>query len=382
MLKIQDYLFRQCVWPLFGILGGLALIAILTQGLQRLDILMDRREAGLTYIWVTLLATPQLISLILPLALFFAVTYTLNRLQTESELLVASSVGMSKWSQLAPLLRLATLCALVHLAVNLFVQPAAYREMRANLTALQSDVAATFIREAAFTTPAEGVTVYAARAVGAGRLEGVLIHDARDPLAPVTYTAANGVTTSIGGQPALVLLDGEIQRLAPAGGLDILRFDQYTYDLSEFARASEALVLKPSDRFLPELFAPDLTTFWDYRNRERLYAEGHQRLSAPMLNFAMVVIAFVTVVGGQHSRMGYGRRIALGALAALFVRIGAMGIESACRDDADLNPLQYLWPMAATAIALWVLMRQSSNARAGPARGREITFGTAPAMRG
>jgi lipopolysaccharide export system permease protein len=376
--SLQSYLMRQCLGPLLGVLGGLAGIAILTQALQRLDILMDRREAGLTYLGVTLLATPQLISLILPLAIFFAVTYALNRLHTENETVLAFSVGLSKWQVLSPLIRLTTICALVHLALNLFVQPAAYREMRQSLSSLQTDIAATFIKEGQFTSPAKGVTVYASRTIGGGRLVGVLISDARNPEQPVTYTAASGLTSTINGQPALVLSSGEIQRLGEGRELDVLRFEQYVFDLSSFARDSEQFVLKASDRYLPELFKPDPTSFWDVRNAERLYAEGHNRLASPLLNFAMVVIAFVTILGGQISRLGYGRRIAYGAAAALFVRAGAMGVEAACRDDASLNVLQYAWPILATAIALNLLLRESqpkgASSRPGAPR-KEITFG-------
>lgn len=88
MNTISAYVFRQALGPLLAILGALAAIAILTQGLNQLNIIVTNRRAGFAFAWVTLLALPQLISLILPMAVFIAVVYALNRMHSESEIAV------------------------------------------------------------------------------------------------------------------------------------------------------------------------------------------------------------------------------------------------------------------------------------------------------
>jgi lipopolysaccharide export system permease protein len=89
------YVFRQAINPLLAILGALAAVAILTQGLSQLDIIISNRQAGFAFLEVTILPLPQLISSILPLALFFAVLYTLNRMHSESE--IATIYGAGVW---------------------------------------------------------------------------------------------------------------------------------------------------------------------------------------------------------------------------------------------------------------------------------------------
>src|ERR1700755_726237 len=118
MNTVSAYVFRQALGPLLAILGALAAIAILTQGLNQLDVIITNRRAGFAFVWVTLLAIPQLVSLILPLALFFAVLYALNRMHSESEIAVAYGAGLSRWRLARPILQLAFLAALVHLTVN------------------------------------------------------------------------------------------------------------------------------------------------------------------------------------------------------------------------------------------------------------------------
>ena len=85
MNTLSAYVFRQALGPLLAILGALAAIAILTQGLNQLDIIITNRNAGFAFAYVTLLTLPQLMSLILPIAVFIAVIYALNRMQTDSE---------------------------------------------------------------------------------------------------------------------------------------------------------------------------------------------------------------------------------------------------------------------------------------------------------
>ncbi|MBX9747234.1 MAG: LptF/LptG family permease, partial [Hyphomonadaceae bacterium] len=96
MNTISAYVFRQALGPLLAILGALAAIAILTQGLNQLDIIITNRRAGFAFAWVTLLALPQLISLVMPIAVFIAVVYALNRMQSESEVAVLYGAGVSR----------------------------------------------------------------------------------------------------------------------------------------------------------------------------------------------------------------------------------------------------------------------------------------------
>src|ERR1700747_3232045 len=124
MNAFQKYVFRQILGPLAAILFALTAIAMLTQGLNQLNLLVDQRSSAASFLWITLLTLPQILSLILPLALFFAVIYAVNRMHGDSELVVAFAAGVSPWQIIAPILRLAVLAGLVHLASNTLIQPA------------------------------------------------------------------------------------------------------------------------------------------------------------------------------------------------------------------------------------------------------------------
>lgn len=367
MNTLETYVLRQTLAPLLAILAALASVAILTQGLDQLSILATNRNSGFAFAWVTILALPQLVSLILPLAIFFAVAYAMNRMHSESETVVAYSAGVSYGRLAKPVLRLAIGAAVVHLAVTTLIQPAAYREMRETLHEVRADVAATLVREGAFTFPADNLTLYARERGPGGEMRDMMIHDAR-PRLPITYTARRGIVAMVEGTPAVVMRDGQIQRQQGDGTVEVLDFDQYMVPLGDFLVAAENFFLKPSDRFLFELFRPDNTSFYDQRNVNRLLAEAHFRLASPLLDPALALIALAGLLGGEFSRRGYGRRLAIASVIALSVRLLALGIQTAAADDPSLNPLQYGFPLLVCAAAGLVLL--NAHPRRPPKRAR------------
>jgi lipopolysaccharide export system permease protein len=344
MNTFSAYVFRQALGPLLAILGALAAIAILTQGLNQLDIIITNRRAGFAFAWVTLLALPQLLSLILPLAVFIAVVYALNRMQTESEVAVLYGAGVSRQRIARPIMQLAVLAALVHLAINVIVQPWAFAERRETFYDLRTDIASSLIEEGSFTYPSEDLTLYARERGGGGELRDLLINDAR-PDFPVTYTARAGAIATIDGAPAIVMRDGQIQRQIEDGTVDVLDFDRYVLQLGESFEEPELFYLKASDRTLYDLFFPDMTAHYDQQNVPAFLSEAHSRLSAPLLSIALAMVALAGVLVGDFNRGGYARRIIIAAMCALIVRLAAVALQAAAAEDPDLNVLQYLLPI-------------------------------------
>jgi len=367
MTTLQAYIFRQTGMPFLVIVAGLALVAVFTQGLAQLDVIVEQRQSGLAFAWVTVLGVPLLMSLILPLALFFAVIYAINRMHSESELVVASAGGVSPWQIASPVMKLAAIAALAHLAINTVIQPAAYKEMRSTLFAMRGDIAASLVRPGEFSTAADGLVVFARERRANGELQEVLLVDRTNPARPTYYVAATGRVLMLDNKPGFFLNDGQIVQPKKDGGEDVLEFASYTFELGPFLPVPEAIILKPSDRTLGELFYPDLTYFYDQQNAETFKAEAHHRLSAPLLNFAMALIALVGLLGGEFSRRGYGVRIAWASAAALLVRVFSLGIQAACARNDDLNPMQYAFPVLVCAIGLALLL-WSGSAKAPKAR--------------
>ena len=133
MSVIERYLFRQLLGPTVAAVAALAGIAILSTSLGRLELIVEYGQSAAVFGRITALALPGLLALILPIAIFVAALIALNRLHTEQEIVVCFASGMSRWRVISPAVRLAAIAALVTLAINMFVQPWAQREVRQTL---------------------------------------------------------------------------------------------------------------------------------------------------------------------------------------------------------------------------------------------------------
>ncbi|HWE98506.1 MAG TPA: LPS export ABC transporter permease LptF [Caulobacteraceae bacterium] len=363
MRLIERYLFRQLMGPTLAATAALTAVAVLSQALSSIGVLVNDRQSALVFAKLILLAMPQLIVLILPVAILVAGFVGMNRLHTENEIVVCFAGGLNRWRVLSPGLRLASLLALASLVLTLWVQPLCYRQMRDILTSIRSDLLATMIKPGQFTHPAQGLTVYARNVAEDGEIHDLFL-DRLTPLGhETTITARYGRLQAGAGEGALLLRQGSSQELSPSGALNYLSFDEYGLDLRSLMGQSRTVRYKLSDRYLHELFFPDTSQPWEAANVEALAAEGHARLAAPIYDIAFMILAVAAVIGGPFTRSGYAMRMAAASGVALFARTAGFAVEGLARHAPAANLLQYLVPLAVCAAASWALFGPPRRAR-------------------
>ena len=171
MRLIESYLFRQLAWPTLGAMAALGGVALVTQTLSTLDLVVDQHQNAVVFAKIVLLSLPSMAPIVAPIALFVAALWALNRLHGDQELVVCFAGGLSRWRVTAPAWRLAAITAVALLFINLFVLPASYREMRSELFRVRTDLAATLVHDGEFSQPSPELTVYAQSVDGQGRPE-------------------------------------------------------------------------------------------------------------------------------------------------------------------------------------------------------------------
>lgn len=358
MTLLQRYFWTQALYPLLLSLSALAALALLTQSLQTLDLIVENRQSGLTFLYITVLALPQLIAIIMPLAVFMATLYALNRLNMDSEMIVAKASGFSPWQIASPVLRLGMYALMAHLILNLVIQPFAFSQMRGEILKVRTDIASQMVRAGEFVTPTAGLTVYARSIEPDGSMKDVIIYDTRDDSGATTHTARSGYLTRGEESARLILKTGNVQQILEDGSLDLIAFDDYQIDLSDVMARDSVLRKKPSDLYLHELLRPDSRVYANRKYRRELKAEGHNRLATPIYNLALVMLALCFMIRGQHQRLGYGRKIAICAAIGFIIRLTGFGLASAAESDPSLNIVQYALPLSVCAGCAWYLLRR------------------------
>jgi lipopolysaccharide export system permease protein len=359
MRLLDRYLFRQLLGPTLLATLALGTVGVLSQSLEALDIIIKQGQSAFVLAEVTLLATPQLLAMVLPVAIFVAGLVALNRLHTEQEIVVCFASGMSRWRVIAPAMRLAVVGALLVLLVNLWIAPLCERAMRVELFKIRTDLAATLVEPGQFTEPSPGLTVYAQDSAQDGTFRNLFVlKEKAGGGGDTTFIAATGKLGKRNGAPVLTMRNGSSQEFSKTGVLNYLKFDEYTFDLSDFMSAKDAVTYKVPDRYLHELLFPDMRQDWERQNRVKMLAEANARLATPLYTIAFMAMALAAVIGGPFSRLGYARRIvAVGAMAGL-ARILGVGAQALSDNAAWANVLQYAIPLAAAFWAWRQLFRQ------------------------
>lgn len=297
-------------------------IVWMTQTLQRVDILVEYGQGFAVFGYLSILIIPSLLAVIIPFAVFGACVYALYRMHIDSEIAVIFAAGVGRMRIAAPLLLITFIGALATFYVNVDLMPRSYRTLKERVAEIRADFASSLLRSGEFANVVDGFTIYVEEARPGGQFVGLLINDHRNGESPETYMAERAVIQDTETGPIMRLQNGNIQRVARyTGDVSIIRFENWTVDLSNLRQGPGELQLELTERYLGELLNPDLSKPYDRANANKLIAEGHARLAAPIYTFAYVLAGLYALIGGAYSRRGYFLRVALAGAAIFSLRI-------------------------------------------------------------
>lgn len=359
---LSRYLLRLTFTPFAIATVVLTGIIWLTQALQLLDVVIAQGQGSGTFFLLTLLVLPTVLAIVLPIALFFGVLFALHKAYTDSELVVMFSAGLSRWGIALPILGFASLISIVIFLLNLYIMPAAHRELKTRIYDIRADIASSMIREGSFTNPISGLTVYVRERSGNGIIEGILVHDNRKPDEPVTYMADTGQLIRSAAGPRLVMFNGTVQRashnrtndpdMPDKTSITVLHFATYTYDLSALAPNRNKGYLEARERYLWELFEYDPTDAYSERNRGKLLAELHDRLVSNLFPLMLACIAIASLISAEFNRRGYATRLVIAIVFALLARLLALGLFNMADSSKIAVVAYYLLPIGVIGMAL------------------------------
>ena len=349
MTRLARYIFDEAFRPFLFFAAALAAIVWLTQSLRYVKVIVDQGQSAGMFLYLIILLLPSLMIFVLPAALLFAAFYALYRLQSDSELVVISAAGRSRLAVAWPLVVLAAVVALLHLAVNLYLMPLGQRTLKDRMYEIRADLISSVLREGQFTTPSNGLTVYVRERSGSSSAVGILVHDNRNPAKATTYMAEAGEIVAGDAGPRFVLVNGNVQRIEGPGRIATLQFDRYVIDLAPFQQTERGFDRSLQERYLDELFNPPDAAEITPERRQTLFAEAHERLSSPLYNFVFVLIPVATVMAAASARRSIGLRIGMAALIAMAIRTVGLGVRGAVSGDPALWPLLYAVPLLGIA---------------------------------
>lgn len=354
MSSITRYIFWQTVVVMVFMTIALSFVIWLSQSLRFVDMIVNRGLPVTDFLWLAILMLPRFLAVILPLSCFVAVVYVYNKLISDRELIVLRAAGFSNLRLARPAIVLALLTSIVVASLNAYLLPVSYRQFTDLKFAIRADYSSILLQEGAFHTLPDGITIFIRERKGAGQLNGILVHDAQDPDRPVTLMAEQGALVQTEEGPRIVLINGNRQEVDRRNGnLVLLYFDKYTVDLGVVSGVPQRRIRRAEEMFLWELLDPSLHP--EGRSAQFL-AEGHSRLTAPMLSLDFAIIALAFLLSGDFSRRGQANSILGAIVTVVLLQTLAIGLRNLANDDPAVNPFLYVTVAAPAVIGFFFLV--------------------------
>jgi lipopolysaccharide export system permease protein len=354
MTLIERYIFRTAAFAFLAGLGALTAVIWITQALRQFDLLTSKGQTILVFLTMTGLTIPSLVAIIAPVALFIGVVYCLNKLNGDSELIVASAAGVSPSTLLRPFIVLFAAVLVLVGAMTLKVMPWSFDVINDLTARIHADFITNFAREGSFTELEQGFIFHYRERGRDGALRGVFMQDRRDPARITSYIAEFGQTIERAGENYLVLANGSYQRPQESGDSAIVTFENYTIDLSQFA-SKEQSSKRPRERSTTELLSLNPNEEAVKRYRGRFRAELLDRFASPLYAFVAGLIGFAALGEPRTTRQGRGVAIGVAVLAFSIVRIGGVFISTLVVAQPRVEAFVFLLPFATCLICLDVI---------------------------
>jgi lipopolysaccharide export system permease protein len=335
---LHRYVLREISVPALAALGLLFQLLISLQLLRRTDVLLGRgirpRELG------ALLAdlTPHYLILAAPAALLIGILVGLGRLAEDRESDALWACGVSPFRVALAPLALALATGLSMLALELGPEPAGLRAVRQRMDEVLKRAVQQEVKPGVFYEEVNGLTLFTESVdPGTGDWAHVLVHDERDPRAPLLILGQSGrVLPSPGGQALkLDISDGESHRQdVQAGDYFKLRFQDavITVDVADSLLRRNTFRSGNDEQPLLEVAA----IARELRPQEeawRLIATAlYRRLGLPLsaLALALFGVPLALRAPSGHNARARGYLLALLAIAGYYIlqRLGvAWGVD-------------------------------------------------------
>lgn len=357
MRTLYFYLLRQQAVAMIFVTVALTCAIWLTQSLNFIKLIINRGLSLLAFLEFTVLLLPTFLLIILPIALFFTVLFTYNKLINDREVVVMRASGVSHLALAWPGLTLGIAVTAIAYVISLYVMPISFRQFKVTEFAMRNEYSILLLQEGAFNSVTDSLTIYVRERGAKNELLGILVQDNRVAEKPVTMMAERGVMLGTNEEPRIVMFNGNRQELdRETGKVRFLTFERWSFKIDWLSKRDEVRWREPNERFIGELLDPGDSAGEVYY-RKKFIAEGHNRLLVPLYSVVFALIALTGLLSGEFDKRGQTRRVLVTVALAVPVQAGAIGYLNFAAKTPPAIALMYLNIAVPTAICLWMLTR-------------------------
>jgi lipopolysaccharide export system permease protein len=356
MGSIDKYIFRTTLSSFALVLVSLTGVIWITQALRGIDLMTSQGQTILTFLGVTSLAIPVLVLIIAPIALMIAVSHTLTKLATDSEIIVINAAGMSPLRLFLPFLYATVVVAVLVAFIGSYLAPDGMRRLKRWDAEITADVMSNILQPGRFAQLDQNLTMRIRERQPGGLLVGIFVDDRRDPKERVSIIADHGTVMKSGDGSFLILEDGNLERFE-VGKTDpaMVAFGRYAFDMSKFSSRGKDVTYGIRERYLWELMSPPPGDAVYAQMPGAFNAELHDRFMAPLYPLAFAALTFAFLGSPRTTRQS--RNFSMGSsIAAVFgLRMIGFACSVMAAKTAYAALFQYVMLFTAIGVSVWII---------------------------
>lgn len=358
MTAIDRYIIRITSGAFLLILASLTLLVWVTQALREIDLMTAQGQTILVFMGFTSLAVPLLVMVIAPIGLMIAIAYVLNKLATDSEIIVMNSAGMRPWQLFRPFLVVTIVVSLAVAFISAFLAPDGLRRIKRWGMEISADVVANILQPGRFVSIQSGIALRIGERRPSGELVNIFVDDRRDPKQRISITAERGNVLLNERGTFLILDNGSLQRLE-AGHRDpaMVIFDRYAFDLSKVTSLPKDVTYSAVERYFWELAFPKPEDRLFIERPTAFRSEFHNRLTAPLYPIVFLFLTYAFLGAPRTTRQSRGFAIMMGIIAVGGVRIAGFAFTVLAGNSVVGAALQYASLLGACVAGYWIISR-------------------------
>ncbi len=358
MSRFTTYAIREIASSFLLLLILLSGILWMGQGLRHIDLLTSDNVSLISYISYVILLIPKIFLLTIPVSIFLAVLFNLNRLKNDSELIILWASGKSDIEIfMMPVLMVSFLTYLLLLILSLYITPLSLNEIRHKIIDIRSSgIHSSILKEKKFISPVDTLTIFLQQRENE-KIYGLLIHDLKDKDKPQTYIAENGEFIEEDNNKVLRLYNGNIQIFEKSENrVSEIIFESYDLDLMPYTKEESKHI------YSDELFTSDIidnlktkkiTEFNKYEKEQ--YAELHSRFIDPLYIFCLSLLPILIVKFSRKPGDGWILPIAIISMVAFFIQIIQITLSNILIEKSFIVAFNYSLPIIILSLIVVLL---------------------------
>lgn len=324
MKIINRYFKRQLVTIFIMLLLVLTGLAWMLQIMSMMKYLINYGIDVTSFMGLTVLMVPFIISIIIPFVTFIAIIFVYNKMIADNEVTVMASSGLSPRQIGRPAMRLALMMTIINWALTLWVVPVTQARFYDTQWELRYGLAHMKLQESAFTQMADGLVVYVDKVSGHD-LSQLMLSDTRNPQSGLTIFAEKGKLVSTARGLAIVMNNGSLQ--ARDENLTVGTFDNFDMDLNVADKAGDS-VFKVR-RISTIQLLQSVRHLESEKQHKMVLSEISTRFLSPLMNLILAAICVTIMLRSSllRRRTSFAPVLAVAAMAAamaLFMSLSNM----------------------------------------------------------